>query len=202
MAMSLDTIGLVSHFQGELHKAMTLFNQALEINESIDNQRDKAYVLTHLGYVLHDMNHFAEAKFRLNQGFQIRNEIQVEALAIDTMAGLALVASSTNEIDEALDFVAKILTYIKGKGTDGIEQPVLVYLICYQILSAAAKDNLALTTQAQSILNEGYMLLEKRRSLLNDEEMQRRFISQVPFNRELHEAWFQLQDSKAEEPKE
>ncbi len=192
-AISLDTLGLVSHYQDELQKAIVFLEQALDINESIDNQREKGFVLTHLGYALLDTERFDEAKSRLEQGLHIRNELQSQALAIDSRAGLALIALKSKKISEALEFANDILSYIESESTDGIEQPVLVYLICYRILLAAASNNPILSEQVQFILNEGHKILDKRRSLLTNEEMQQRFIEQVPFNRELQEAWLESQ---------
>ena len=112
-----------------------------------------------------------------------------KALAIDTLSGLALAALNRGQLDKAYEIVSDIQSYLDQSGTNGIELPVQVYLICYQILSEAGKSNAQAAAKALEILKAGYALVEKRAQQINDSETRHRFFENVPYNLALLKAW-------------
>ena len=85
--------------------------------------------------------------------------------------------------------VEGILAWIEANGADRIEYPVLVYLICYQVLEACARQRPAERTRARAVLQQGVALLQRRAAAITDPGLRQQFLENVPFNRELMAAW-------------
>jgi tetratricopeptide (TPR) repeat protein len=190
-AISLDTLGLIAHYQDRLQKAIEYYQKALIIHDVIENQKEKAFALTHLGYVLVEINQLDEARFALEKAFHIRRDVGAEALAIDTMAGLAHLSLKEDQIEKAQYYTNHILSWIKANGTEGIELPVLVYLICYRVVEVVAKVDPSLWIDGQRILEAGYALLEQYALRIQDSDLRQQFMENVPYNRELQAAWLE-----------
>ena len=192
-AISLDTLGLIAHYQDRLLEAIEYYQKALAVHEVIGNQKERAFALTHLGYVSVELNQLKEAKLILEEALKIRRELGAEALAIDTVAGLALLNLKVNNLEKAQHYAAHILSWIEVNGTDGIELPVLVYLICYRVIQAAAKEDSSLLKDARGVLDEGHDLLEQHALRIQDSDLRQRFMENVPYNHLLQSAWLENQ---------
>ena len=171
------------------------FQEALAIRESVSNLRSKAYVLAHLGYTQTQIGEHKGAESSFLEALRIRQELGEEALIMDTYSGLALVSFLMGNQDEALGYVNKILSWIQDNGTEGLEFPVQVYLICYQILSAISDSDgrLHSNKRAQTILEDGHALLTERLARIKDEGMREQFVENVPYNRQLRDTWLSKQ---------
>ncbi len=188
-ANSLDTLGLIAHYEGQPAKAITYYDRAAEIYRSIDNSRELGYVLTHSGYAAIDLNQFGRAKTDLEEALRIRESIGADVLKMDTLAGLARLAHLNQRSEEAVDITSGVLSYITENGTDGIELPILVHLICYQVLIEAGKQDPSLLSRAGRVLAAGNALLEERLQRLSNQDARQRFLDNVPFNRAIRDLW-------------
>lgn len=185
-AVSLDTLGLVHHHLGESANALSFFRQALGIHREISDRRGEGYVLTHLGYALADAGDLPAAKDAFAQALDIRQGLDANSgMAMDDLAGLARVALASGDPVEAAAHVARILAWIEANHADRIEYPVRVYLICYQVLQAYARELPAEQVRAQDVLQQGVALLQQRAAAIADRGLQQQFLDNVPFNREL-----------------
>lgn len=178
-AVSLDTLGLVAHYLHDLDTAVAYFQEALAIHEQTGNVRDKAYALTHLGYSQVALGDGETAVSHLQAALDIRRELGVIGLMQDTLAGLALAAWRQSDHEQAAALVTEIVDYLQTNGPDGIEFPAQVYLICAQIAADLLPD------LADGLRDEGVALLNGRAALIQDADLRRQFLTQVPFNREL-----------------
>jgi tetratricopeptide (TPR) repeat protein len=192
-AVNLDTLGLIAHYQDRSQKAIEYYQKALAIHELIDNQKEKAFVLTHMGYVLIELNQLKEAQLALENALKIRRDLGTEVLAITTMAGLALLSLKNDQFEKAQQYTSNILSWIETNGTEGIELPVLVYLICYQVADAVANGDPRRKIDAQTILNAGHLLLEQHALRIQEPDVRRQFMENVPYNRKLQSAWLKSQ---------
>jgi predicted ATPase/class 3 adenylate cyclase len=190
-AISLDTLGLIAHYQDRLGEAIKCYENALTVHEIINNPKEKAFALTHLGYVLLDKIQLEKAKLMLEEALQIRRDLGVEALAIDTMAGLAQLYLKEDQLENARHYTNLILSWIDENGAEGIELPVLVYLICYQVMQEAAKKDSRLWIDAQLILEAGHSFLEQNALHIQDSDLRQQFMENVPYNRALQSAWLE-----------
>ncbi len=190
-AISLDTLGLSAHYMGQLQNAVSYYESALDILGSIDNMSATGYTLTHLGYVLADLEQYQAANSALSRALKIRDELGTDALVVDTLAGLAQISLKQGRLAEAQNRVIQILAWIEANDTEGIELPVLVYLICYRVMQAAAKDDSSLLSAAQAILAAGHALLEQHAVRIQDADLRQQFMENVPYNRALQAAWLE-----------
>ena len=187
--ISLDTLGLIVYFEGDALTAISYYKRSADILESLNNDRELAYVLTHRGFAEISLGELQEAEDCFEKALTLRRQLGAQALSIDTLSGLALVALNQGQVNKAHEIVSDILTYIEKNGTDGIELPVQVYLICYQVLSKIGKSNTQAAAQALEVLHDGYTLMEKRAQQIKDSEQRRHFMENVPYNLSLLEAW-------------
>jgi tetratricopeptide (TPR) repeat protein len=113
------------------------------------------------------------------QSAELRRQLRQHALVQDPQAGLARAALARDRLDEALPLVEEILDYTSHKGTDGIDEPVLVYLTCYSVLHAARQE------RAAEALRAGYELLMGRAARINDPALRRSYLENLPAHAEL-----------------
>jgi hypothetical protein len=85
--------------------------------------------------------------------------------------------------------VDEVLAWLADHGPAGVEYPIQVYLVCQQVLDALAARQPAVQQAADAALQAGHALLVEHCNNIRDEELRRQFISNLPFNQALHEAW-------------
>lgn len=102
----------------------------------LQTRRGQGYVLTHLGYTLSALADWQGAAAVLAQALAIRQESGERGLAIDTLAGCALVVLGHGEVVDALRSVDEVLAWLAAHGPAAVEFPIQVYLNCYKILRA------------------------------------------------------------------
>ncbi len=192
-AVSQDTLGLIAHYNGDPQAALRYFDRAIEITRSIDNSRELGFALTHAGYAAVDLELYGRAKADLEEALRLREELGAAALQIDTLAGLAHLALATHDQDHATALADEIVLYTTQNGSDGIELPVLVHLICFKAFAEANRADPAWNARARQALEAGNALVEQLLERLPDETMRERFLRSLPYNLELRELWLAQQ---------
>jgi hypothetical protein len=81
------------------------------------------------------------------------------------------------------------LEWINSNGTDGIEFPIQVLLICYHILQTISPVEDGQSLNTRGILKMGYDLLNERTKQIQDPYLRRQFLENVPYNHDLLAAW-------------
>ena len=188
-AGSLDTLGLILHNLSQFAAAVSFYEQALQIQQEINNARGRGYTLTHFGMTLLALGDDQKARAMLQQALAIRQKMGADALVMDTRAGLAYCALVKGEFEEAVSQVREMLIWIDTHGTDGIELPVQVYLLCYRVLETAVSHHSTSPTEAQAILKAGYALLQERAYRIQDNTLRQQFLESVPYNHEIFTIW-------------
>lgn len=191
-SVALDTLGLIDHYQGQPEQAQRHYEAALALAERIKNARNSGYTLTHLGFTLLELGQPAAAAASFEQALSYRRQQGNEASVIDSLTGLAAVAAARGQTAEAGQHVAHILAWIDANGADGLELPVQTYLICYDTLRQTGPQD---TAAAGHVLEQGYALLQQRANRINDTDLRRQFLEQVPYNRRLRDAWLAANDA-------
>jgi len=185
-AVSLDTLGLVYHYLSQNADALSSFRQALSLQREIRDSRGQGYTLTHLGYALADGGDLSAAKDAFSQALSVRQELDADSgVAMDDLAGLARVALAAGDLAQATTHVEGILAWIEANGADRIEYPVFVYLICYQVLEACARQRPDERARARAVLQQAVALLQRRAAAITDPGLRQQFLENVPSNREL-----------------
>ncbi|HUM72465.1 MAG TPA: hypothetical protein PLK31_26875, partial [Chloroflexota bacterium] len=83
----------------------------------------------------------------------------------------------------ASDYVAAIMTLLEKRSLNGAEEPVLVYLTCYQVLVALGDE------RAAAVLQAGHDFLQQRAFYLQDDAQRQQFLDGVAAHRELETAY-------------
>lgn len=188
-AVSLDTLGLIWQNLGNNNSACTHFEQALQIQQQIGDRHGEGFTRTHLGYALYALGDLKAAAVAFQTACDLRDELGEVSYTMDDLAGLAQIALTQGEIRRAISFVEKIEAWLRTEGTDGIEFPILVYWISYQVLEAAAQLNPTLMNHALTLLRNGHTLLQQRAGKIQDRDLRREFLENVWFNREFLACW-------------
>jgi tetratricopeptide (TPR) repeat protein len=182
--IGVGNLGTIAARQGDYVAAGAYYEQSLDLNRAIGYREGEALALWGLGNVGLGLGHLAEAADFYRQSLRLRRELGHPALVVEAIAGLARLALAQADLVEAQAQVEEILSYLAGNGTlDGAEEPLRVYLTCYQILQATRDP------RAGTILATGYNLLQARAAKIADEPMRQMFWENIPYHRELAAAW-------------
>jgi class 3 adenylate cyclase/tetratricopeptide (TPR) repeat protein len=188
-AISLVNLGLVYHSLGDNETARKHCERALAIQREIGDRRGQGYSLTYLGHALTGLGELEAAAEAYDEAINIRRELGQYSLLIDDWAGLARVAEAQGNAKEALERVEDILSWIEVNGTEGIEYPFQVYLICYRILQATAGGDPSATERAHAVLSTVHAALLERAAGISDEALRVKFLENVKANQEIMAAW-------------
>jgi len=103
---------------------------------------------------------------------------------IESVAGLAQAALAGDDLPSASGYADTILAHLDSGGTlDGVEEPLRVYLACYQVLMKAQDP------RSETVLRIAAQHLEAQVSKLSDENARRMYIDNIPWRRALWQAW-------------
>ncbi len=183
-AASLDVLGLAAADLGDLDASLQRYDQALAIQRAIGYRRGEGYTLTHRGYALLRLGQPAQAAQEFQEALTIRRELSPgSGAAIDDLAGLALAALAQGEPAEAGRLAGECLSWIEAHGLGGMESPAQVYLACFQALQASDPP------QAARALDQGYQHLTQLAAAIDDPQLSRAVLEDVPVHRELIAAW-------------
>jgi tetratricopeptide (TPR) repeat protein len=172
-------------------EALALAIQALEISNKINEQSAKAWSLTYLGYSNLGLGNYQEAANAYQKALDTHYFQQHQSLAMEPLAGLAQVELENGTLAGALSHAEKILAHLTEGGTlEGTEEPLRIYLIVYQVLTANNDP------RANQILENAYSLLQDQVSKIQEQIFQKMFIQNVPWRREIEKLWKQNQEKK------
>ncbi|MEM7119326.1 MAG: tetratricopeptide repeat protein [Chloroflexota bacterium] len=185
--LSRDTMGLCYQFEGKMAEAKEQFELARTIADETNHQGHKAYVTTHLGLLLANLEEIEEARLLLYDALAYRDDIHDEQSAIDTRAALAWLDMAEGDADFALERVQEIVAWLDEHGWAGVELPLQVYWQCYTILKLNGE------TAANDLLRTAYELLQARAQRIKNESLRTRYLNDVPHHRQLMRAWQAVQ---------
>jgi hypothetical protein len=95
-----------------------------------------------------------------------------------------------NNISLASHWMSEIMNHLfSGGSLDGTEEPLKVYLACYQVLERTGDP------RAMVVLQTAMQLLEAQASKINDEHSRRLFIENVPWRRGIEQIWLAKKDN-------
>lgn len=180
--LTLGNLCLIAHHQGDDAAARQYGEQALRIVRESGDRRTQGYVLTALGHALAGLGQWAASRAAYQEALDIRRELGEGCLVMETLAGLARLHLAQGEAAVALAPVQEILAYLDEGGTlDGADEPLHIYLSCWQALQA--NDD----PRSGAVLAAAHRLLQERAAQL-DEASRRSFLKQVPYHRQVLEA--------------
>jgi predicted ATPase len=180
----LNDLASVARAQGDCAAARDYYEQSLLIARDIGDRRGEAYALTGLGDCLAELGQWAEAAEACQQAVDLRQELHQPHLEMESRAGAARAARAQGNLAQAQDDVAAILAHLDaGNSLDGTDEPLRIYLTCYQVLLAAQDE------RADEILEAAHQALQERAARLADENARRAYLEGVPWHREIVRAY-------------
>jgi tetratricopeptide (TPR) repeat protein len=178
----LNDLARVTRAQGDCARARDYYEQSLAIARDIGDRRGAAYALSGLGDCLAELNQWAEAVAACQQAVGLRQELHQPHLEMESRAGSARAALGQGGLAQAQSDVAAILAYLDaGNSLDGTDEPLRIYLTCYQVLQATQDE------RAEEILGTAHQALQERAARISDENARRKFLLSVPWHRQIAE---------------
>ncbi len=183
-ALALINLSAYAGRQGDYPNALLYAEQALPLAAVVGDPSAEAWALTYLGHARLGAGQVESAENAYQQALAIRRRLNQPVLAAEPLAGLARAAMAGGEQQSALEHVAEIMHFLDGGGSLGsADEPLRVYLTCYQVLNANQD------LRARQILKAGYCLLTEQAEKISDPSMRRTFLEAVPYHREISAAW-------------
>jgi tetratricopeptide (TPR) repeat protein len=172
-------LGRIAHAAGNDIMAHSYLEQAIQIAHSASLDTVQAEFLTDLGHILLSMHQVAEADQVYRQALAGWQQVGARQPAWRVQAGLAQIALLQNRPTTALAHVQAVLANLTGAPINALYEPITVYWLCYQTLSAN-QDPAAL-----DVLQRGYALLQQFTTQIDDPRLHRSFLENNPVNRTL-----------------
>jgi len=102
---------------------------------------------------------------------------------LESLSGLARAQLAQKKLGQALVGVEEIMTYLETHALEGVDEPLRVYLTCYEVLTACQSP------RSQTVLEIANSLLQTLAEQINDEELRHKFLMNVPAHREITAAF-------------
>lgn len=179
----LQSLGGLTYQLGDLEAARTYSEQALQVARALSADDDQARALIPLGNALAGLQQPAAAAAAYHQALDIWRGLGLYNQAMAPLAGLARLALEMGEPLCAQSYVEEILAHLEQNTLDGADEPIQVYLTCFQVLSANHD------LRAQSVLAIAYDLLHQQAAQIDDAELRRSFLENVAVHRAITRAF-------------
>lgn len=180
-----SNLSLLYHLLGDQETARVHGEQAAALAGELGDRWVQGYGLTHLGHALTSLGRLEEAELAYGQALKLRRETGSANLVAETQAGQARAALAGQDLPGALDHVKEILSFLEaasskgGRALQGNEEPLRIYLTCYQVL--IAKEDL----RAEEILAAARRELDAQAGRIPDEATRRSFLENVAAHRKI-----------------
>jgi predicted ATPase/class 3 adenylate cyclase len=185
---TLMNLSRVADVQGKAEEAVKYARGAMELSKTAKDETAKAWSYLYLGHAYLLNTQFEKAKTAFEKALKIRRELGQSALATEPIAGLIQIALQMNDIPLAKRLMEEIMGYLsKGASLDATEEPLRVYLACYNALERI-KD-----PRSFQILDKAKQLLDAQVSKFDDEQSRRIYIDNIPWRRAIESAWLAKQ---------
>ena len=180
---ALADLGLLFHYLGHHEAAQDYCRRALTFAQEVDVKAAQAFALVYLGHGLLALNQLTEAANSYQQAYDLMQILGMKQRAVMAQAGLAEIALVRGDLAQAQLIVSAMLTHLADKKTYGINELFRVFLICFRVLEAGQDP------QAQTVLTQGYHLLQERVAKIEDDHLRHSFLENIPHHRALVQAY-------------
>ncbi|MFZ5820084.1 MAG: ATP-binding protein, partial [Chloroflexota bacterium] len=183
-AYALLNLGAAAIVQGDAQESLNCAHHAHVLSLKISERSVEGWALFYLGHAYLLRDDVMNARDMFQRSIAIREELEQPGPLIESVAGLAQVALAAADLPAASGYVETIMTHLTNGGTlEGVEEPLRVYLACYQVLMKAQDP------RSEAVLRIATQHLEAQVSKLSDEKARRMYVDDVPWRRALWQAW-------------
>jgi hypothetical protein len=172
---------------GDYLQAYQYGMEALAVVEADNLIEGIAFAQLHLGHVLAEMQHYAEADHAeadhaLTVALEAFEKLDWQPHVVEASTGLGHVARLRGDLSTARAYAERTYSHLLPTPISGMDEPIRAYLHCYQVF-AACND-----PRAQNVLEAAHRYIQTRAALLEPVDRER-FLSAVPANRAILAAW-------------
>lgn len=180
----LINLSNVTCIQGEASAAIQYADQAIELARKTGERSGEAWGLLYLGYAFLLDAKFEQTRRAFEESLNLRRELDQPGLSMEPIAGLIQLALETNDANSAGEWADEVLAHLAAGGMfEGAEEPLRIYLACYQALEKQ-KD-----PRSRTVLRDAAALLDVQASKFDDEIARQNYIENVPWRRAIRDAW-------------
>jgi tetratricopeptide (TPR) repeat protein len=200
---------LLSHREGDDRAAQEYAQQALCIAQQEIDPVDPGYTLAVLGHALAALGHalaglgeWDRAADAYRQFLDMLRELGKRDWAVLPLAGLAQVALAQGTCPEPVEgaleqaqvYAEQVLGHLEANPAlycsdefnpllRAIHEPLWIYLTCYRVLQASGDP------RAREVLTNAHTMLQERAHKIDDEDLRRSYLENVPYHREIVALW-------------
>ena len=178
-AATLGNLGMAATHKGEYAAAHEAYTACMVLAQEIGDPVLTGFAQRGLGNAAFGTGDLEVAEGAYRQSLATLREVGTPAMVAEPLAGLALLALARGDAVAALTPVEEILSHLATGTLDGAEEPMVVYLACYQALRANADP------RAAPLLAHTRADLLARAEQISDPVARRNFLEQVPAHRGL-----------------
>ena len=193
-------LSLLHHHLGDDETALQICESALIIFEEFDQPKYLGHAFTQAGRASAGLNNFDDAKRYYQYAIEKFTQIDQTNLLREPETGMAAVFLATSELNSALGYVNKILNHMETAQTSAAEQqdqsgvipglegtrdPMWIYSVSCQVLSAAQDSRMA------HILETAHHLIHMQAAKISDPDLQFSFLNNVKSNKEIQDLFQQ-----------
>jgi class 3 adenylate cyclase/predicted ATPase/ribosomal protein L40E len=179
-ALTLSNLGHTQLELGDPAAARQQCEQAVALNRQTGDRRGEGYSLTHLAFALEALGELDAAAAAYGEALRLRREIGQEALAVDDLAGLAVLAARQGRSDEALAQAREVLDWMASQGVADMSYPVRAYTLAAETLAAVGEHE-----QAAAALGAARALVQERAARISDPGVRAGFLEKVALHARL-----------------
>jgi ATP/maltotriose-dependent transcriptional regulator MalT len=180
---TLINLAAVVSAQGDAQLALQYTVRALELSRRVGDRGGEAWALFYSGQAALVQKNTEQAQSAFRQSLNIRTELGLSSLVMESIAGLVQAALETEDYDTAFGYAEKILSHLASGGTfEGAEEPLRIYLACYLALEQRRDP------RANKILQIAAEKLKTQTSRIHDETARLRYVENVPWRRAIWKA--------------
>ncbi len=183
-ASILANLGLLAAYQGDLALAGTWLRQALAQYQEMGHRRGEAAAGHCLGVAAYWGGDVSTANAALQQVLAIRQEIGESGNALVTQAWLAMAQAAAGQAQAARTHIEAVLAQLQAEGYSGDYPEQEVWWAACCVWRACGE-----MARARACLEQAHQLVEERAGRIENPDLRRSFLEQVPVNREVEQEW-------------
>ncbi|MBN1659927.1 MAG: tetratricopeptide repeat protein [Anaerolineae bacterium] len=182
-AYVLAVLGLVCGALADHTAARDHAQEAVRTCRELGERRNEGLALTSLGHALAGLAQPTEAANAFRQAMAVYRDLDLAHLRMEPLAALAALEWEQGKTAQARAAAAEVLAFLDGGGSlDGTEEPLRVYLACYQVLRAGSRQ------RARKVLDVAFAHLQDQAGRINDEVARRSFLESLPYHQAIVQA--------------
>ena len=173
------TTAVLAHARQQHTQALQAATQSWQLTQAGGDRFNQAKNLVLIGHAQAGLNQLTAAANAYQQSMQIYHAIAIPPLAVEAQAGLVRIALAQGDLAQVETLTTSIVRVLAEHPRAGLHEPFLIYLTCYQGLTAIQHP------QAATVLQAGYDLLQTYADHIADRALRRSFLENVAVHREL-----------------